>query len=51
MNQIVSATAALRGVARLLLEKHMKACVKEQLRAGDDEVVDEVLNTIFRIMK
>jgi DNA-binding FrmR family transcriptional regulator len=51
LNQIASVTAALRGVSRLLLEKHLKACVKEQLQAGDDEVVDEVLNTIFRMMK
>ncbi|CAA7600474.1 Metal-sensitive transcriptional repressor [Acididesulfobacillus acetoxydans] len=51
LNQIASAQAALHGVAKLLLEKHMKSCVKEQLRSGDDEVVDEVLKTIFRLIK
>lgn len=51
LNQIASANSALRGVAKLLLEKHMKACVKEQLQAGDEQVVDEVLKTIFRMMK
>lgn len=51
LNQIASANAALRGTARVLLEKHLKVCVKEQLQSGDNEVVDEVLNTVFRMMK
>lgn len=51
LNQISSAQSALYGVAKLLLEKHMKACMKEQIVAGDDQVIDEVLNTIFKMMR
>jgi len=51
LNQISSAQSALDGVSKLLLEKHMKSCVQEQLRDGNEEVVDEVLKTIFRMMK
>jgi len=51
LNQIASAQSALHGVARLLLEKHMKSCVKEQLQAGDDQVVDEVLKTMFNLIR
>jgi DNA-binding FrmR family transcriptional regulator len=51
LNQIASANSALHGVAKLLLEKHMKSCVKEQLQEGDDQVIDEVLKTIFRMMR
>lgn len=51
LNQIASVQSALNGVAKLLLEKHMKSCVREQLQAGDEEVVDEVLKTIFKMMK
>ncbi|WP_066637404.1 metal-sensitive transcriptional regulator [Desulfolucanica intricata] len=51
LNQIASVQAALNGVSKLLLEKHMKSCVLEQLEAGEVEVVDEVLKTIFRMMK
>lgn len=51
LNQIASAQSALHGVSKLLLEKHMKSCVREQLRAGDDQVVDEVLKTIFKLIK
>jgi DNA-binding FrmR family transcriptional regulator len=51
LNQISSAQSALHGVAKLLLEKHMKSCVAEQLQAGDEQVVDEVLKTIFKLIK
>ncbi len=51
LNQISSAQSALYGVAKLLLEKHMKSCVVEQLQAGDEQVVDEVVKTIFRLIK
>jgi len=51
LNQIASIQSALYGVARLLLEKHMKSCVKEQILSGDESVIDEVLATIFRMMK
>jgi len=51
LNQISSAQSALHGVARLLLEKHMKSCVMEQLQAGDEQVIDEVLKTISKLMK
>lgn len=51
LNQIASAQSALNGVSKLLLEKHMKSCVREQLQAGDENVVDEVLKTIFKMMK
>lgn len=51
LNQIASAQSALNGVSKLLLEKHMKSCVMEQLQAGDEEVVDEVVKTIFKLIK
>ena len=51
LNQISSAQSALDGASRLLLEKHMKTCVKERLQSDDDQVVDEVLKTIFRMVR
>ena len=51
LNQISSAQSALDGASRLLLERHMKSCVKEQLQAGDEKVIDEVLKTIFRMIR
>ena len=51
LNQISSAQSALDGASKLLLERHMKSCVKEQLQAGHETVVDEVLKTIFRMIR
>ncbi|HPR94344.1 MAG TPA: metal-sensitive transcriptional regulator [Syntrophomonadaceae bacterium] len=51
LNQIASAQSALHGVAKLLLENHMKSCVMEQIQAGDEEVIDEVVKTIFKLIR
>lgn len=48
--QIASAQSALRSVARLLLEQHMKSCVIEQLQQGDEQVIDELLRTVFKLL-
>lgn len=50
LNQIASAQSALSGVAKLLLEKHIKFCIKDQLMAGDEEVVFELTKTIARLL-
>ncbi len=51
LNQMSSVQSALHGAAQLLLEKHMKSCVTEQLQSGDGRVVDELLKTIFKLIK
>lgn len=51
LNQISSTQSALDGVSKLILEKHMKSCVRERLEIGDTEVVDEVLKTVFRMIR
>jgi len=50
LNQIASAQSAMNSVAKLLLEKHMKSCIKGQLQAGDDQVIDELTQTVFRLI-
>jgi len=51
LNQIAAIQAALNGVARLLLESHMKSCVIERIQDGDHEVIDELLITVNKLMK
>jgi DNA-binding FrmR family transcriptional regulator len=51
ITQIAAAQAALNSVAKLLLEGHMKSCVLERIQEGDNEVVDELLVTIQKLMK
>ncbi|WP_430026857.1 metal-sensitive transcriptional regulator [Paenibacillus turicensis] len=51
LNQIAAAQSALNSVGRLLLEGHMKSCVIERIQAGEEEVIDELLSTMNKLMK
>ncbi len=51
LNQIRSVDAALTGVKKALLEAHMKSCVVEQIRSGKDDVVDEIITTIGKLIR
>ncbi|MFC7687499.1 metal-sensitive transcriptional regulator [Ureibacillus sp. GCM10028918] len=51
ITQISAAQSALNGVAKMLLETHMKECVVDRIQEGDLEVLDEVLVTIQKLMK
>ncbi|AZB43131.1 CsoR family transcriptional regulator [Bacillus sp. FJAT-42376] len=51
ITQIAASQAALNSVGRLLLEGHMKTCVAERIQAGDEEILDEVILTIGKLIK
>lgn len=51
LTQIAAAQSALGSVAKLLLEGHLKSCVIERVQAGENEVVEELLVTINKLMK
>ncbi|MCP8969437.1 metal-sensitive transcriptional regulator [Ectobacillus ponti] len=51
ITQIAAAQAALNSVGKLLMEGHFKSCVVERIQAGDQEVLDEFLTTVGRLMK
>ncbi len=50
LNQITAAKAALNAVSKIVLENHIHGCVVEKIRSGEDEVVDELLRTIGRML-
>jgi DNA-binding FrmR family transcriptional regulator len=51
LNQIAAIQSALNGVGKLLLEGHIKSCVVERIQAGENEVIDELLTTVQKLMK
>ncbi|MGG3799176.1 metal-sensitive transcriptional regulator [Metabacillus fastidiosus] len=51
ITQISATQSALNSVAKILLEGHMKHCVAERIKKGDEEILDEVLITIQKLMK
>ncbi|MDH5655095.1 MAG: metal-sensitive transcriptional regulator [Spirochaetia bacterium] len=51
LHQIFSVESALAGVKKSLLESHLKSCVLDQIKNGDEEVIDEFMNTIRKMLK
>ncbi|MFJ7969909.1 metal-sensitive transcriptional regulator [Psychrobacillus sp. NPDC096389] len=51
ITQLSATQAALNSVAKILLEGHLKGCVVDRLSEGDEEVLDELVVTIQKLMK
>ena len=51
LNQSLAANAALTAFDKALLSNHIKTCVVEDIKNGDDEVVDELVMTLQKFMK
>jgi len=49
--QVAAANAALNAFSRELLSEHIKSCVVNDIREGKDETVDELLDTLRKLMK
>ena len=46
LTQLAAAQSALSAVSRKLLQEHLQTCVVEQIREGDTEVIDELMQLI-----
>ncbi|MFW5629561.1 MAG: metal-sensing transcriptional repressor [Acetivibrio ethanolgignens] len=51
LTQVSAVQSALNSFNKKLLENHIKTCVVEDIKAGKEEVIDELLNTLRKIMK
>ena len=49
--QASAASAALNSFNKELLASHIRTCVAEDIRQGKDEVIDELMDTLQRLMK
>ena len=49
--QVSAASAALNSFSKELLGQHIHTCVADGIRRGDDEVVDELVNVLAKLMK
>ena len=49
--QVSAITAALNSFNKVLLANHVKTCVAENIREGNEEVVDELVSTLQKLMK
>lgn len=51
LTQVSAINSALNSFNKELLASHMKSCVVNDIRAGKDEVIDELVATLQKIMK
>lgn len=49
--QVSAVNSALNSFNKVLLGNHIKTCVAENIRNGKDEVIDELMNTLQKLMK
>ena len=51
LTQVAAAGAALSAFNRELLGNHIKTCVADNIRSGNDEIIDELMQTLQKLMK
>ena len=51
LTQSAAVNAAINAFNRDLLANHIRTCVAHDIRAGDDEVIDELVATLQKLMK
>lgn len=47
--QISAVTNSTKSLGRLILNNHMKTCVKRELLLGNDEIIDEVIGSFSKL--
>ncbi len=51
LTQSAAVTAAMNAFNRELVDKHIRHCVVHELREGHDDVLDELMSTLQKLMK
>ena len=51
LTQAAAATAALNSFCKVLLSNHIKTCVADGIKANDESVIDELVDTVQKLMK
>ena len=51
LGQVSAANAALNAFGKELLAEHIRSCVVQDIREGRDETIEELVNTLQKMMK
>ncbi len=49
--QVSAVSSALNGFTKELLAEHIRTCVADDIRSGKDETIDELVETLRKLMK
>ena len=47
--QVSAVANSVKSLGRLLLKNHIKSCVRDELIAGNNEIIDEVINSFSKL--
>ena len=51
LTQVSAVNAALNSFNKELLANHIQTCVADNIRQGNDEVIEELVNVLPKLMK
>ncbi len=51
LTQASAVNSAVNSFCRVLLANHIRTCVSDDIRAGREETVDELMGTLQKLMK
>ena len=51
LTQASAVNSALNSFCKTLLANHLRTCVTEDIRAGHEETMDELMDTLQKLMK
>ena len=51
LTQVAAVNAALSGFSKELLSNHIKTCVMNDIKEGNEESIDELLEVLKKLMK
>lgn len=51
LTQVSAVSSALNSFNKVLLANHVRTCVAENIRQGNDEVIDELVVLLQKLMK
>lgn len=51
LTQLAAAESAVHSATELILRDHLETCVKDRIRRGDDEVIEEAMRLIKKFAR
>lgn len=51
LTQVTAVTAALNSFSKVLLAEHIRTCVAQDIRSGKDETIEELVETLQKLMR
>jgi DNA-binding FrmR family transcriptional regulator len=51
LGQVAAVSGALNSFTKILLSSHIRSCVAEDVREGNEEKLDELVRTLQKLMK